>query len=168
MKDYFKITSGLVHQLRDDLRRPHPFAAERVGFITCRAAMSPSGLMILAHQYYPVADEDYVENKRYGALIGPAAFRKALQVAYSLDVGLFHIHLHAHRGRPSPSRIDLHETKRFVPDFFHVRPKLPHGALIVSNDSISGRFWHPDRQLPRPINEFVVVGAPLVRVKDAK
>jgi hypothetical protein len=152
--------------MRADLERPHQFADERVGFVTCRFALNPDGrLLILAHNYYPVADEDYLADPRYGALIGSGAFRKAMQLAYSQNVGIFHIHLHFHKGAPKPSMIDLRETSVFVPDFFHVRPDLAHGAVILSRDSISGRVWQPDDLKPHPIDQFILVGAPLTKVK---
>jgi hypothetical protein len=83
-----------------------------------------------------------------------------MQLAYTHGVGLFHVHLHDHMGRPSPSEIDLRETEQFVPDFFHVRPNLPHGALILSADSLSGRIWHPEDQKAKVIGRFTIVGFP--------
>lgn len=166
MKSIFKITQQMLKHIHKDLQRPHQFAYERVGFVTCRFALtSNSDLLVLAHDYYVVADEDYVEDQRYGALIGSGAFRMAMQLAYSQNVGVFHIHLHLHKGSPIPSRIDLQETRKFVPDFFHVRPNLHHGALILSIDSISGRIWHSSSDHAHPINQFIFIGAPFSRVK---
>jgi hypothetical protein len=125
----FKITADQLATIRNDLQRRHPFAHERVGFISCRPAMAGSGLMILVHGYHPVADEDYLNTPNVGATMGPTAIRKALQLAYTSDLSMFHVHLHHHRGRTEFSQIDISESKRFVPDFFNVRPDLPHGAL---------------------------------------
>ena len=84
--------------------RPHPFAAERVGFLACRAGrLDGGGIVILAADYDPVADEDYVDDLRVGAMMGPAAIRKALQRAYNDgrgDLSLFHVHMHEHSGLP--------------------------------------------------------------------
>lgn len=162
MKSYFKITRPLLDAALVDLSRPHDFAYERVGFLTCRFALTVrQHLLVLADAFHPVADEDYIEDERYGALIGGAAFRKALQLAYSKKVGLFHVHLHDHLGDPLPSSIDLRETARFVPDFFNVRNDVPHGAIIFSRDSISGRIWSPLTLKPLRIHQFNIVGAPM-------
>ena len=162
----FKLTQRLFKLIREDLQRSHPFAEERVGFITCRFAVPSSGdLLVLAHEYYPVADKDYVDDSRYGALLGSNAFRNAMQLAYTHNVGIFHIHPHMHYGLPKPSPIDKRETAAFVPDFFHVRPQLPHGALIISINSLSGQLWHPISQRPQPITLFKLVGAPLVTLR---
>jgi hypothetical protein len=162
----FKITLRLIEHMRADLQRLHPFAYERVGFVACRFALAAKGnQLILAHEYYPVADEDYIDDPRYGALIGSEAFRKAMQLAYSQNVGIFHFHLHDHKGTPMPSMTDLRETSAFIPDFFHVQPALPHGALILSRNSIAGRVWQPNHSEPSPITTFILVGALLSKVQ---
>ncbi len=167
MKVHFKITGQLADDVRKDLRRPHGFAMERVGFILCKFGLAErGGLLILAHSYQAVEDEDYIDDHRYGAVINSNAFRKAMQCAYSDTVGLFHVHLHDHKGKPFPSVIDLRETNNFVPDFFHVRPNLPHGALILSADSISGRIWHRENRQPEDIGVFSIVGFPYRRVDE--
>jgi hypothetical protein len=155
MKITFKVPQQLVTDIRLDLRRPHPFAAERVGFVVCRFGVSTtSKLLILALQYVPVADEDYVKDYRYGALLGPEGFRKAFQFAFSNDVGIFHVHLHDHQGRPGFSRIDKQEMAKYVPDFFNVRSNLPHGALVLSQNSLAGSCWMGRRSREISIHNF--------------
>ena len=162
MITHFKTTAALLDRTRDDLLRRHEFACERVGFITCRFGLSRRGeTLVLAHDYYPVSDDHYIDDARYGALIDSNAFRSAMQLAYQQGVGIFHVHLHDHIGVPKPSRIDLHETAAFVLDFFNVQPRLPHGALILSTDEISGRIWSPKQRVPRPIDRINVVGCPM-------
>ena len=121
--------------------------------------------MILAAGYDPVADDDYVEDHTVGAMMGPAAIRKALQRAYNSgaeDLGLFHVHLHGHRGMPGFSGIDLRESGKFVPDFFNVAPAMPHGAIVLSADRATGLCWRAPEQPPVPIDRFASVGAPLI------
>ncbi len=165
MKTIFRITRSLLEGIRKDLRRRHVHAYERVGFVTCRFGLVRwADLLCLAHGYFPVADEDYIEDRMFGALIGSAAFRKAMQLAYTQNVGLFHIHLHGHPGVPTPSGIDIRETAKFVPDFFHVRPNLPHGAIVLSSDSLSARIWLSAAAKPKPIDQFSIIGAPLMTI----
>lgn len=153
--------------MRADLSRPHAFAFERVGFARCRYARTPSGTVLgLIHDYFPVADEDYIEDASYGALIGSNAFRKAMQLAYNSKVGMLHVHMHPQTGVPVPSKTDLRETSAFVPDFFHVQPSLPHGALILSWDSLSCRLWSPNDQTPHTVHRLTVVGMPLQVVEQ--
>jgi hypothetical protein len=169
MRTIFRITRSLLEGARKDLRRRHAFAYERVGFITCRFGHGGRGdLICLAREYFPVADEDYIEDRMFGALIGSDAFRKALQVAYTQNVGLFHVHVHGHTGVPAPSGVDVRETAKFVPDFFHVRPNLPHGAMILSSDSLSARIWVSSAARPKPVDQFSIIGAPLLKVDGLK
>lgn len=166
MKIQFKITSQLLLEVRQDLAREHRFAAERVGFIGCRVASMGGGLLVLAERYDPVEDDDYLDDPHVGAMMGPDAIRKALQFAYNDQISMFHVHLHGHRGRPWFSRLDLSENAKFVPDFWNVRPELPHGALVLSLDSAAGLCWMPGSPRPARITEFTVVGAPMELMRD--
>jgi hypothetical protein len=162
MKIAFKITAALLQRVHSDLARPHPFAAERVGFLSCKvASFGPAGIMVLAHSFSPVGDDDYLDDQRVGAMMGPAAIRKALEVAYNDGVAMFHVHVHSHAGRPWFSRIDLHDAGDFVPDFWHVQPELPHGALVLSLDSAAGLCWVPGLRRPVAIGRLSVVGCPM-------
>ena len=161
MRLEFRITSALVGRIRADLRRRHRFALERVGFISARPAATPVGLTLLAIDYHPVADEDYLDDPSVGAMIGPAAMRKALQLAYKGDVSMLHVHMHEHAGFPAFSRVDLREYPKFVPDFFNVRPDLPHGAILLSHDEITGLIWPRRGAQPQLLDEAIKVGAPL-------
>jgi hypothetical protein len=166
MKLRLRITRPLLNLARSDLSRKHAFAAERVGFIYCRFAnVSRDQLLILAHEYVPVHDGHYIRDDRYGALIDENAFRMALQRVYDHRLGAFHVHLHAHDGVPRPSRIDLTETAAFVPDFFHVRPDLPHGAMILSHDALSARVWLRENNSAQSVGTIDIVGAPMIKWK---
>lgn len=156
MKVLFKITDQLLFNIRDDLERPHQFAAERVGFVSVRAVKSGDNLIIVSEGYHPVADEDYVDDMSVGAMMGQEAIRKALNVALLTPVGMFHIHMHSHHGRPGFSRTDLREQKKFVPDLFKVN-KLVHGAIILSYDRQAGSVWLSPTKVV-PIKEFNIVG----------
>ena len=153
----FRATAGLLWTVRQDLRRPHSFAPERVGFITVKAAQARDHLVLLAHGYHSVADDDYVDDPRVGAMMGQEAIRKGLDLALLEKVGIFHVHEHGHKGRPRFSRVDLTEQANFVPDFFKVRPEMPHGAIVLSHDRATGRVWlAPDAV--EEIREFNSVG----------
>ncbi|MGH2442612.1 MAG: hypothetical protein ACRDFX_05575 [Chloroflexota bacterium] len=146
----------MVDEIRRDLRRPHAFASERVGFISVRADKTVSNLLLIGEGYYPVADEDYVDDPTVGAMMGQEAIRKALNVALLNPVGMFHVHLHSHRGRPRFSPTDVREQRKFVPDFFKVR-KHPHGALVLSFNQQYGMVWLGPTTVEK-ISEFNIVG----------
>jgi hypothetical protein len=161
----FKITSSLDRKIRYNLQTKHKFAAERVGFIACKVAeIEGDGLVILAKDYYPVADEDYIDDLSVGAMMGPAAIRKALQIAYKENMCMFHVHMHEHRGIPRFSKIDLRESAKFIPDFWNVRPKLPHGTMVFSHNAASGLCWIPEPKNILPITDITVTGSPLSRI----
>lgn len=162
MRISFRVGAELLDRVRTELRRPHSFAAERVGFLSCRVgAIEPSGWIVLAHAFHPIADNDYLRDRSVGAMMGSAALRKALQFSFHHEVGMFHVHIHDHRGDPWFSRTDLRENATFIPDFFHVRPHLVHGAIVLSQDSLAGMCWHPQSPKPIRFSDFSVVGSPM-------
>ena len=72
---------------------------------------------------------------------------------------MFQVHQHPHIGIPWFSRTDVRENQKMVPDFFKVQPHLPHGALVLSDDAMSGLCWLPQTSKPTRICDFVTVGA---------
>ena len=161
MKARIKIPNAMLDDIRQDLHRPHAFAFERVGFMTAGVAQAgPGQLLFLARAYRPVADEDYVPDPSVGVKIGSDAMRKAAQFAYQPRSALLHIHTHGGIGRPDFSGVDLTSGSEFVPGFFHSVPRMPHGMLVLSNDSATGLLWFSPEDTGTYAAEFIGVGAP--------
>lgn len=162
----FRATAPFLWQVRRDLMRPHAFAHERVGFITVRAAQGAEGLVLIAENYYPVADDEYLHDPNVGAMIGQEALRKALELALLRGVGVFHVHMHGLSHRLWFSHIDLQEQAKFVPDFFTVRPQMPHGAIVLNERIAAGRVWlGPNRVMN--IDAFHEIGSRMVLARAA-
>lgn len=158
MKIEFRLTLNLLDSIHKQLSLPHSFAAERVGFISCGVSKLPdNGLLILGESYLPVADDDYIDSPHYGALMGSPAIRKSLQYSYKNHKAMFHVHRHEHKGNPHFSSIDLRESEKFIPDFWKVQPKMPHGIIVLSHDSMSGLCWYPNNENPEPIKKFSII-----------
>jgi hypothetical protein len=159
---HLKLPGLLLEGIHRDLSRPHTFAAERVGFLTCGSGEAPGGdQILLGHRWHSVADEDYVDNPRVGAAIGGSAFRKILQYAYHNPVSILHVHRHDHPGAPMFSPVDLKSAREYVPGFFNVQHSMPHGIMVLSFDSAAGQVWDFGRPVARPIDVFHIVGFPM-------
>ena len=167
MKIRFKITAALLWTVRIDLRRPHPFAHERVGFISAGMSAASDDVLILARSYRPVLDEDYLRDSSVGAMMGPEAIRKAMQWAMQSGVALFHVHTHGGRGVPDFSSVDVRENAKFVPDFCKVAPQCVHGALVLSDTSAQGQVWLGRGRPNSFVEHFTEVGAPLRKWRAA-
>lgn len=164
MRAIFKLPSRVLSSARADLGRKHPFAYERVGFLTAGASfLKDATLLLLGREYRPIEDDDYIRTREVGAMIGPDAMRKGLQHAYKTKSALFHIHTHGGRGRPGFSSVDLADSPNFVPSFFNAIPAMPHGVIVLSDDSARGLIWISPTEQPTYIDGFVQVGAPLLK-----
>lgn len=163
MKACIKIMRPLLDTVRADLERSHPFAAERVGFLLAGATYAKGQVILTVNSYQGVDDEDYEQNSYVGAEIGSNAMRKAVQAAYRPQQALLHIHSHGGYGQPEFSDTDISSACDFVPAFFHPVPKMPHGLLVLSDDSVSGIFWQQGDQDPIIISDFITVGSPYAR-----
>jgi hypothetical protein len=163
MKAYITITNQLLALIRSDLRRPHGFAHERVGFIKAGASLTGATLQLFAIAYQPVADDDYEHDPLVGARIGGNAMRKALQFAYKSRSSLLHVHAHGGRGRPEFSGIDLKSGAEFVPGFFHAIPRMPHGMVVLSNDSATAKLWLGEDDTGTYVSGFAAIGSPLAK-----
>jgi len=168
VKAHIKIVGPLLSVIRADLHRRHAFAFERVGFLMAGASWTRQGdLVLLCRDYQPVADEDYERSSTVGARIGSNAMRKALQAAYRHKSAILHIHSHGGRGRPEFSSVDLDSARDFVPGFFNALPQMPHGIVVLSNDSARCLLWTGAKNRPRYVEGFQQVGTPLIKFGGA-
>jgi hypothetical protein len=163
MKVTIKIMRPLLEGVRRDLQRPHPFAHERVGFLLASAAGMPGGVLLTVCSYQCVEDDDYEQSKSVGAQIGSSAMRKAVQAAFRPQRSLLHVHTHGGMGTPGFSGVDLRSAAAFVPGFYQPIPKMPHGLLVLSDDSAAGLYWQHPEHRPQVVTDFIVVGAPYTR-----
>ena len=119
-----------------DLRRQHLFAYERVGFLfTTSKQLSDNTILILAKDYVPVDDENYIEDCNVGAKINSKAIRNAMQRIMEKKEGCFHVHLHDNKGIPSPSFTDKKGLPDVAKSFANISQKQANGILILSENS---------------------------------
>lgn len=154
-----RISRNLIEQMLEDLRRPHPLAAERVGFLFFRQSGLRRGSLLLAQQYRPIREDQYLEDDTVGARFDGSAIREAMQWALSENISAFHVHLHEHRGLPRFSGVDKREMQQIMPCFVNLCPERLHGALVLSVDAVAARVWGaellPQGQSP---DKITVVG----------
>jgi hypothetical protein len=165
MRVEIKFPGRLYAAARQDLERPHPFAAERVGFVKGRiGTLADDGRVVLLTRYDAIPDADYIDDGTVGAKIGPEAIIRATQAVYhgrSAREGLFHIHLHEHRGETAMSHVDARDIPQIVTGFQAVGPHAPHGIIILSLDHGSGWVWLPAVKQPVQVDCVSVIGAPI-------
>lgn len=162
MKTEIKFAGELYAEIVRDLTRPHPFAAERVGFVFGR--MGSLGQVILLNRYHSIPDDQYMDDPTVGARIGSEALTWAMQAVYQgrpVREGIFHIHLHRHKGETGMSRVDSREIPKLLPGFRSVGRDAAHGIIILSLDHGSGWIWHPSNQELFQADSINIIGVPI-------
>jgi hypothetical protein len=152
----------LYARVREDLARVHEFAYERVGFLSAKLGNHLGDEpLVLFTDYYPVPDNQYIDDPQSGARINSDAIREAMQRVLDAGEGLFHVHCHAHRGKPGFSLMDLEETPTIVSSLQVAGPTQAHGMVLLSNDHCIACVWMPGTSEPVVVNRVAVVGYPL-------
>ena len=164
-----RLTRKLLDEMRQDLLRPHEFAAERVGFITAKIGnkFSESSLVLFS-QYHSVADAHYIDDPNVGARIDSAAIRAAMQTVLDTKSGAFHVHLHDHRGKPGFSRTDKREIPNIISGLRVAGPKQPHGMFLLSRDDCFAQIWMPEKTDFVCAAKISVIGFPMKFFSEKK
>jgi len=166
-----KMSGTLYGAVMRDLERPHPFAAERVGFVSGRlGSLADGGKLVLLTRYHSIPDDRYLDDPHVGARINSEAITSAMQTVYhdrSTHEGIFHVHLHLHRGEPRPSPTDWREIPKMMPGFQAVGRQAAHGMILLSADHGSAWVWLPGQSESTVAASINVVGVP-IRVFERK
>lgn len=164
MMTKIKLTGALHVEILQDLKRPHPFAAERIGFVTGRMGSLVHGQLILLTGYHVIPDHEYVEDRKVGARIGSEAITWAMQAAYHgrpKGEGVFHIHLHGHRGQTGMSGTDSREIPPMISGFQSVGREAAHGIIILTLNHGTAWVWLPGRDESIQAASISVIGSPM-------
>lgn len=159
-----KLTGALHAEILRDLERPHPFAGERIGFVTGRMGTLVDGKLIILTGYHVIPDHEYIKDPKVGARIGSEAITWAMQAAYHgrpKREGVFHIHLHGHHGQTGLSGVDRREVPPMIPGFQSVGREAAHGIIILSLDHGSAWVWLPGQQEFMEATSMAVIGSPI-------
>lgn len=156
-----RIPDAIAKVVRDDLRRSHRFAAERIGFLSAAVGPSDDGLVIVVAEYHGVADDHYVSGRGAGGRIGVEAIRHAISRGITSRMGIFHVHLHDRDGPTSFSPTDRAEQTRLAQSLIAAAPNHPHGMIVLSADSANAWIWMPGQTTPSIPARLSLVGYPM-------
>ena len=134
-KIQIRIPQALHQTMLEDLRRPHSFAAERVGFLYTKTKyINENTILVLGIEYGVVDDNDYIRDNSVGARFNSDSIGKAMQGTLDRQSGCFHVHMHGHKGKPSPSFTDKKGLPGVVNSLSNIASKHANGFLILSED----------------------------------
>lgn len=154
-----RFARSLFDRIRADLSRPHPFAAERIGF-AYGDLVDAGTRLILMTAYEPVGDDDYIDDPMCGARIDSQAIRTAMQGVLNRRQGAFHVHMHRWPGQPFLSKTDAAEIPDIVTGLRRVGTTFANGILLLHDIECAGWVWLPGAESPVEADSVSVVGFP--------
>lgn len=164
-----RIPQTIHEQMLDDLRTPHAYAFERVGFLLTKSAtIEPGVTLILGVSYIPVADGNYIDDNSVGAKINSTAIRVAMQASLDNKSGCFHVHLHDHSGKPGPSYTDEKDLPKVASSLANIAQHQANGYLILSSDSAYTSVLLPGEKMFYQATRFSVIGSPMLFELEAR
>jgi molybdopterin/thiamine biosynthesis adenylyltransferase len=161
LESNFRIPKGLKEKINIDLSRKHKHAYERVGFILTKTHWIDKKAIVLAYDYKPVAEEDYIVDENVGARINSKAIKKAMELAYSENCGVFHVHTHFHKGKPIESSSDLAGIRPMMESVARINKNQLFGYVILSQDSALCKVKPLNDKPFIEVNSYSEVGYPM-------
>ncbi len=158
MRAQLKITSSLRDRVLENLRSPHEFAFERVGYLLCNPMDSEQSKLI-AFDYISVPDEFYIKDKTCGARFSGEAVRLGMQLALERSCCVLHVHTHEYGVYPSET--DKEELPGVAQSIVNVNSVYTHGWVILTKTAVYGELIFPSGS-NRVLKNLSVVGVPLV------
>lgn len=157
-----KIPQSIYNTILADLKRPHSYAFERVGFLFTRNDTQDNKILqILATKYLPVYEDDYIPDMNVGAKINSNAIRGVMQRSLETGEGVLHVHMHDNLGIPRFSKTDLYNLPPLINSFQSISPNSAHGALLLSKDCLVSKIWLPKSKTPVFVDKITIIGYPM-------
>ena len=161
MRVVIRIPRSLLASVIEDLSRPHPLAAERVGFIFTRTSRAgPDQVIVLPVAYTPVNDKHYIDDPAVAVRINSDAIRMAHQRSRDSGHGCLHVHMHHGSSRPWFSLVDLETLQGLSPSLRRMAPAAIHGGLVLAGARASGLVWAPGEAGPAEA-DVSIIGFPM-------
>lgn len=161
MTPLVKIPHSVLCMALDDLERPHPFALERLGFLSFRQSLKHEHPHLLCYEYHPIPDWQYIEDPSFGGRIGGEAIQDAMGRSFRTSAGQLWVHMHARHGRPATSITDRREGPRVIQSCANAQPRSLHGWAVISEDGISGEVRDIEGRR-HALESMSVIGWPLM------
>ena len=165
MKDteiIIKIPSVLLNRIKKDLKRPHEFALERIGFILSDFKTFEFGkTIILLNDYQVINDQFYIDDPEVGARIDSNAIRMGMQSILDNQAGCFHVHYHEFSlDMPELSDTDFIDNPEIVNSFSNTKKDQTHGMIVLGQKGANAFVKMPGADKVVKVDKIIEVGYP--------
>lgn len=162
MRYRLKVAESDFRALRQHARAHLP--KEAAVFALIGAAEREHETDILVRRVLPLAADDYVEQLTYHLEVSPRAINGLAALCEANRLGALLCHAHGNDADYSPSD-DFGEGRIFSGIQPFTPPRVPMGSLLFSTRGVRGRVWIPDSAEPVPLDEIVIIGRSIRRLR---
>lgn len=159
-----RIPQNILNQIINDLKRPHEFANERIGFIASRHKILKTGtIIVFISEYFPISDDQYLDDPEVGARINSNAIREGLQRIIDKKIGCFHVHYHSFsRSIPEFSDTDLIDNPEIIKSFGYADKSQVHGMIVIGKNGLNALVKLPGKDSLMQVAKIVGIGYPMI------
>lgn len=123
-------------------------------FVLCGQVRTGVVVKLLSHRVLPIAPDEYLRRERDGLTITSRALTRIAKLARQEQLSILFAHSHP-AGVCHFSDQDDREEDRLLPFFQSRLPDRLHGTLVLTEGSVVGRIYRPQRT---PTDLILVVG----------
>jgi hypothetical protein len=114
---------------------------ESAGVLFCREARGPTQTKLLANEFLPYAENDYLERGVDKLVIDPVAVNNCIQRAKRLDLSIVQVHTHPLSNNANFSPADLSGESEMLPVLHRRVRDRHHGSLVLGRQSSAARIY---------------------------
>lgn len=113
-------------------------------FLLCGESRSEQATKLIVSAIQPIAEEHYLRREAYGLSISSAALTRVAKLARYENLSIVFAHSHPD-GYAEFSKQDDEEEEKLIPFFQSRIPGRIHGTLVLTDKSVRGRLYCPNR-----------------------
>ena len=127
----------LFDEAVNDLKRIHPFAFERIGYLTGKL----ENQNLVLNGWLSIKDDYYEESNEVGARVGRDGMIFIMKRAFQSKKIFFHTHLHAFQRSPVFSFIDELSLLEVTHSLTNLTGQCFHGGIVIGQSLSRIKFW---------------------------
>ena len=121
----------------NDLKKTHPFASERIGYLMGRV----EDKSLVLDEWLSIKNEFYEKSDDVGARVGRDGMIFIMKKASQSNKSFFHTHLHEFQKIPTFSLVDKNSLLEVTRALISLTEECLHGGIVIGQYSSRVKYW---------------------------